>query len=69
MLRRFVFRALLLAPVLVLSACQSCVADSSEPQDLSQSHTAPGASPGRFRPRPMTPVGRLLLRDAGAGDE
>lgn len=61
---------LLVAPVLVLAGCQSCVADSSQPPDPStESRPAPGGSLGRFRPRPMTPVGRLMLRDAGAGDE
>ena len=61
---------LVLAPVLALSGCQACVADSSQPPDPStESRPAPGGSLGRFRPRPMTPVGRLILRDAGAADE
>jgi hypothetical protein len=69
-LRRHVFRGLVLAPVLLLGGCQACVADSSAPQDTAQSHPAPGPSLSRFRPRPMLPSSqRLFLRDAGVGDQ
>jgi hypothetical protein len=64
--RTSVFCGLLAAPLLVLAGCQSCVADSSEPQDMSQSHPPPSTSFSRLRPRPMTPAGRFFLRDAGA---
>jgi hypothetical protein len=68
--RLSVLRGLLLAPVLALAGCQACVADSSEPQEQATSRPEPGAAPGRFRPRPMTPSGRMfLLHDAGADDE
>ncbi len=67
--RPTVLRGLLAASLLVLAGCQSCVADSSEPQDMSQSHPPPAGSLNRFRPRPMAPSGRFFLRDAGATDE
>jgi hypothetical protein len=67
--RTSVLCGLLAAPLLVLTGCQSCVADSSEPQEMSQSHPPPTGSLNRFRPRPMTPTGRFFLRDAGATDE
>jgi len=61
---------LLIAPVLVLSGCQSCVADSSQPPEPSTGlRPVPGGSINRFRPRPMLPIGRLTLRDAGEADE
>jgi hypothetical protein len=61
---------LVIAPVLMLSGCQSCVADSSQPPEPSTGvHPAPGGSFNRFRPRPMLPLGRLALRDAGDADE
>lgn len=69
-MRALFVASLVVVPMLALAGCQSCVADSSEPQDTPSTHPAPGTSLGRFRPRPMTPAGRIfLLRDAGAGDE
>ena len=70
MVRTPVLLGLFLAPALMLTGCQACVVDSSAPPDpAAESRPAPGASLGRFRPRPMMPLGRLILRDAGAGDE
>ena len=70
MARTPVLLGLFVAPALMLTGCQACVVDSSEPPDpAAESRPAPGGSLGRFRPRPMTPLGRLILRDAGAGDE
>lgn len=70
MARLSVLRGLVLAPVLALAGCQACVADSSDPQEKTTSRPEPGAAPGRFRPRPMSPSGRMfLLSDAGSTDE
>ena len=66
MVRTPVLSALFVAAALLVAGCQACVVDSSQPPDPAP---APGTSLGRFRPRSMTPVGRLILRDAGAGDE
>jgi hypothetical protein len=67
--RTSILLGLLVAPAVLLTGCQACVADSSEPDPSTESRPAPGGSLGRFRPRPMTPMGRLFLRDAGDGDE
>jgi hypothetical protein len=67
--RTSIFHGLLIAPVLALAGCQACVADSSQPDPTAQSHPVPAGSVGRFRPRPMMPIGRLALRDAGDSDE
>jgi hypothetical protein len=67
--RPSILLGLLVAPALVLTGCQACVVDSSQPDPAAETPAAPAGSFGRFRPRPMTPMGRLMLRDASAGDE
>ena len=61
---------LLVTPVLVLGGCQACVADSSQPDEPQASPRDPvGSGPVRIRPRLMSPVGQLVLRDAGDADQ
>jgi hypothetical protein len=69
------FLLLSLVPVtagLALAGCQSCVSDSSQPEQT-QAHpyndNPNGSGIVKVRPRLTSPLTRMIIRDSGVGDE
>jgi len=71
---RFLLLSLALVTAgLALAGCQSCVTDSSQPEQQTQAHpyndnpNGPGVV--KVRPRLTSPLTRMNIRDSGVGDE